>query len=67
MFQFMILQVMVIGLLIYYPQITLWFPHRLQAAARAEKIPDEYKKIIEEQRSRSRSLYEDDYGASSKK
>jgi tripartite ATP-independent transporter DctM subunit len=62
MFQFMILQVIVIGMLIYFPQISLWFPHRLQAAARAEKIPEEYQKIIEEQRKRSRSLYEDDYG-----
>ena len=42
MFQFMILQVICIGLLIYFPQITLWFPERLQAAARAEKIPEEY-------------------------
>jgi hypothetical protein len=62
MFQFMILQVIVIGVLIYFPQISLWFPHRLHAAARAEKIPEEYQKIIEEQRKRSRSLYEDDYG-----
>ncbi|RPI42698.1 MAG: TRAP transporter large permease subunit, partial [Hyphomicrobiaceae bacterium] len=40
MFQFMVLQVICIGLLIYFPQISLWFPERLQAAARAEKIPE---------------------------
>jgi TRAP-type mannitol/chloroaromatic compound transport system permease large subunit len=61
MAQFMILQVICIGLLIYFPQITLWFPQRLQAAARAEKIPDEYKKIIEQQRNRPSTIYEDDY------
>jgi tripartite ATP-independent transporter DctM subunit len=62
MFQFMILQVISIAILIYYPQITLWFPQTLQAAARAEKIPDEYQKIIEQQRSRPSTMYEDDYG-----
>ena len=61
MFQFMILQVICIGLLVAFPQITLWFPETLQAAARAEKIPDEYKKIIEQQRSRPSTIYEDDY------
>jgi len=61
MAQFMILQVICIGLLIYFPQIALWFPQRLQAAARAEKIPDEYKKIIEQQRNRPSTIYEDDY------
>ena len=58
----MILQVICIGLLIYFPQITLWFPERLQAAARAEKIPEEYQKIIEQQRNRPSTIYEDDYG-----
>ena len=62
MFQFMILQVICISLLIYFPQITLWFPERLQAAARAEKIPEEYRKIIEQQRNRPSTIYEDDYG-----
>jgi tripartite ATP-independent transporter DctM subunit len=62
MFQFMILQVICISLLIYFPQITLWFPERLQAAARAEKIPDEYRKIIEQQRNQPSTIYEDDYG-----
>jgi tripartite ATP-independent transporter DctM subunit len=62
MFQFMILQVICIALLTYFPQITLWFPQTLQAAARAQKIPDEYQKIIEQQRNRPSTIYEDDYG-----
>jgi hypothetical protein len=61
MFQFMILQVICIGLLIYFPQITLWFPQTLQAAARSEKIPDEYKKIIEKQRNQPNSMYDEEY------
>ena len=58
MFQFMILQVICIGLLIAFPQIALWFPETLQAAARAQTIPEEHQKIIEQQRkstSRSRT------------
>jgi TRAP-type mannitol/chloroaromatic compound transport system permease large subunit len=62
MFQFMILQLICIGLVVAFPQIALWFPETLQAAARAQKIPDEYQKIIEKQRSQPSSLYEDDYG-----
>jgi tripartite ATP-independent transporter DctM subunit len=60
MFQFMILQMICIGLVMYYPQIALWFPERLQAAARAEKIPDEYKKIIEQQQKGGSGGLEDD-------
>ena len=63
MFQFMILQVICIALLIYFPQITLWFPETLQAAARAQKIPEAHQKIIDQQRSRPSTIYEDDYGA----
>jgi tripartite ATP-independent transporter DctM subunit len=62
MFQFMILQVICIGLVIYFPQIALWFPHTLQAAARAQQIPDEYKKIIEQQKKGGNSLEDDDWG-----
>ena len=50
MFQFMILQVICIGLVVYFPQIALWFPQTLQAAARAQKIPEEHQKIIEQQK-----------------
>lgn len=61
MFQFMILQVICIAVLIAVPQIATWLPETLQAAARSQKIPDEYKKIIEQQKSEP-SLYEDDWG-----
>jgi tripartite ATP-independent transporter DctM subunit len=50
MFQFMILQCICIALLITFPQIATWFPETLQAAARAEKIPEEYQKILDRQR-----------------
>jgi TRAP-type mannitol/chloroaromatic compound transport system permease large subunit len=50
MFQFMILQVIVVSLLVAFPKIATWFPETLHAAARAEKIPEEYKKILEQQR-----------------
>jgi tripartite ATP-independent transporter DctM subunit len=64
MFQFMILQVICIGLVIYFPQIALWFPQTLQAAARSQQIPDEYKKIIEQQKKSGNSLEDDDWGKS---
>jgi TRAP-type mannitol/chloroaromatic compound transport system permease large subunit len=62
MFQFMILQVICISLIVYYPQIALWFPQTLQAAARQQTIPDEYKKIIEEQKKSKNTLEDDDWG-----
>jgi TRAP-type mannitol/chloroaromatic compound transport system permease large subunit len=62
MFQFMILQCICIGLVITYPQIALWFPETLQASARAQKIPEEYQKIIEHQRKNAPSLEDDDWG-----
>jgi tripartite ATP-independent transporter DctM subunit len=62
MFQFMALQVLCISLVVAYPQIALWLPQTLQAAARAEKIPDEYKKIIEQQKKGGNSLEDDDWG-----
>src|SRR6202008_4693337 len=48
MFPFMILQVICIGLVLYFPQIALWFPQTLQATARSQQIPEEHKKIIEQ-------------------
>jgi tripartite ATP-independent transporter DctM subunit len=60
MFQFMMLQVLCIGLLIYFPQIALWFPQTLHEAARSQKIPEEHQKIIEQQR-KQRSLEDDDF------
>jgi len=62
MFQFMILQVICIGLVMAFPQIALWFPQTLQEAARAQKIPEEYQKIIEQQRKNAPSLEDDDWG-----
>jgi len=61
MFQFMILQVICIAILIAFPPITTWFPQHLQAVARAQKIPDEYQKILEKQR-QAPSLDDEDWG-----
>jgi hypothetical protein len=46
----MILQVICIALLIAFPPIATWFPTMLQEAARAQKIPEEYQKILDRQR-----------------
>jgi tripartite ATP-independent transporter DctM subunit len=62
MFQFMALQVICIGLVVAYPQIAMWFPQTLQEAARAQKIPEEHRKIIEQQRKNTQSLEDDDWG-----
>ena len=66
MFQFMILQVICIGLVVYFPQIALWFPQTLQEAARSQKIPEEHQKIIDRQRKNPQSLEDDDWGKSKK-
>jgi tripartite ATP-independent transporter DctM subunit len=50
MFQFMIIQVICIGLLVAFPPIATWFPERLQEAARSQKIPDDHQKILDRQR-----------------
>jgi TRAP-type mannitol/chloroaromatic compound transport system permease large subunit len=62
MFQFMILQVICIGLVVAYPQIALWFPQTLQEAARSQKIPPDHQRIIDEQRKNPQSLEDDDWG-----
>ena len=67
MFQFMILQCICIGLVIYFPQIAMWFPETLQASARAQKIPEEHQKIIDQQRKNAPSLEDDDWGREKKK
>jgi tripartite ATP-independent transporter DctM subunit len=67
MFQFMVIQCVCIGVLIAFPQIAMWFPETLQAAARSEKIPEEYQKIIEQQRKNTKSLEDDDWGSSTTK
>ena len=58
MFQFMIIQVICIALLIAFPPIATWFPNTLQEAARSQKIPDDHQKIMERQR-QAPSLEED--------
>ncbi len=60
MFQFMILQCICVAALVAYPPIATWFPETLQAAARSQKIPEEYQKILERQRS-GPSLEDDDW------
>jgi tripartite ATP-independent transporter DctM subunit len=67
MFQFMILQVICIGLIVAFPQIALWFPETLQAASRAQKIPEEHQKIIDQQRRNTKSLEDDDWGSTKSK
>jgi tripartite ATP-independent transporter DctM subunit len=58
MFQFMIIQVICIALLVAFPPIATWFPETLQEAARSQKIPDEHLKVMERQR-KAPSLEED--------
>jgi tripartite ATP-independent transporter DctM subunit len=60
MFQFMILQVICIGLMIAFPGIATWFPQTLNEASRRQVIPEEYKKILEQQR-RAPSLEDEDW------
>ena len=67
MFQFMVIQCICIGILIAFPQIAMWFPETLQAAARSEKIPEEHQKIIDLQRKNTKSLEDDDWGSTTKK
>jgi tripartite ATP-independent transporter DctM subunit len=50
MFQFMILQVICVGLMIAFPGIATWFPQRLHEASRSQVIPEEHKKILEQQK-----------------
>jgi tripartite ATP-independent transporter DctM subunit len=58
MFQFMIIQVICIGILVAFPPIVTWFPQRLQEAARSQKVPEEHQKILERQQ-KAPSLEED--------
>jgi TRAP-type mannitol/chloroaromatic compound transport system permease large subunit len=66
MFQFMILQVVVVGVLIAFPPIITWFPETLQAASRARTIPADHQKILDRQRG-APGLEEDDWGEQKKK
>jgi tripartite ATP-independent transporter DctM subunit len=66
MFQFMMLQILAIALLVAFPPIATWLPHRLNEAARSKPMSDDHLKIIEKQR-QQKSLDDDDYGAPKKK
>ncbi len=66
MFQFMMLQIIAIGLLVAFPPIATWLPHTLNEAARIRPMSEEHKKIIEQQK-KQQSLDDDDYGAPKKK
>ena len=61
MFQFMILQVIAVALLVAFPQIATWLPTTLNEASRSRPMSDEHMKIIEKQR-QQKSLDDDDYG-----
>jgi tripartite ATP-independent transporter DctM subunit len=50
MFQFMVLQCICIAVLVAFPPIATWFPETLQEAARSQKIPEEFQKILDRQR-----------------
>ncbi len=67
MFQFMMLQLICIGLLVAFPKIATWFPEKLQASARARQIPAEHQKIIDRQRSAPSSLEDDDWATEKKR
>ena len=66
MFQFMILQVICVGLMIAFPGIATWFPETLHEASRSQVIPEEYKKILEQQKG-APSLEDDDWTTPKKK
>ena len=57
MFQFLIIQVICVALLVTFPAIATCFPEKLQEAARSEKIPEDIQKVLEQQR-RAPSLEE---------
>ncbi len=50
MFQFMVIQVICIAVLVAFPPIATWFPETLQEAARSQKIPDDHQKVLDRQR-----------------
>jgi tripartite ATP-independent transporter DctM subunit len=65
MFQFMVLQVICVALLVAVPAIATWFPAYLQAVARAQKVPEAYQKILDKQQ-HAPSLEDDDWGNAKK-
>jgi tripartite ATP-independent transporter DctM subunit len=65
MFQFMILQVIAVSLLVAFPQIATWLPTTLNEISRSKPLSEEHLKIIEKQR--NQPSLEDDYGTPAKK
>ncbi len=63
MFEFMLLQVIAISLLIAYPGIATSLPEHLNELSSKREISEEHKKILEEQRERGTSGYGDSYGS----
>ena len=64
MFEFMLLQVIAIALLITFPGIATWLPEHLNELTRKEETPEEYKAILEQQRKHGYgSGYGDSYGS----
>ena len=66
MFQFMVLQVVAIALLVAFPGIATWLPHQLNEAARTKPLSEQHLKIIEQQK-KQQSLEDEEYGAPKKK
>jgi tripartite ATP-independent transporter DctM subunit len=66
MFQFMMLQILAITLLVIFPPIATWLPTTLNEAARTKPMSADHLKIIEQQK-KQQSLDDDDYGAPKKK
>jgi tripartite ATP-independent transporter DctM subunit len=60
MFQFMIIQVICVGLIVAFPPIATWFPNHLLESARSQVVPEEHKKILEQQKN-TPSLEDDEY------
>ena len=66
MFQFMMLQVLAIALLVTFPPIATWLPNKLNEAARSKPMSEQHLKIIEQQRKSQQSLEDDDFGVQKK-
>ncbi len=65
MFQFMMLQILAIALLVTFPPIATWLPNKLNEAARARPLSEQHMKIIEQQK-KQQSLEDDDFGVQKK-
>jgi len=61
MFEFMILQVIAIAMLVTFPAIATWLPEHLNELTRREKPPEEYRELLEQQQ--ERSGYGSSYGS----